>query len=150
MPLHGSYEQEKAHYYFDIDEINARKTDIPENILELEKRIEEAEENLKFIEIIYDELEDSNSYHKEFILEDIKLFENENDELAIFEESEYYIFHLDEYYIETAEGNERNWIYAVELEKEYERLEKYIYDLKSHLNQKILNIGIEIALLGRM
>lgn len=150
MPLHGTHNQRDASYFFNINYIkNRRNIIIPENILELEKRIIKKKKSLNFLDELYN-VEKYNSTINQFnedILEKIDLYENPNNEKFLFEKSDYYIIYLDGYYIKTKEGNYRNWIYSIEIGKEYEQLEKYIIILEEELRQKIINIGIEIALL---
>ena len=147
MPLYGNKEQRDASRYFDLKCMNARKYDLPENIYDYDKLIKETKESIEFMDTLYEELED-NPLLKEDIINQIQYeYVKESNEKALFETSEYYIFHMDGYYIDTIDGNSRNWIYAVEIDQEYYRLKKYINDLESKFNEKIVLIGLEIALL---
>ena len=149
MPLHGNHAQRDASIYFDLKCMNARKYNIPENILEFDKLIKEANESIELMDSLREELEDYNSSCNHLIThyESYNVYENDSYETALFESSEYYIFYMDCYYIDTADGNSRNWIYAVEIDQEYYKLKKYINDLESKLKDKIVLIGLEIALL---
>jgi hypothetical protein len=150
MPLHGTRNQLDASYFFDIGSVNKRKNIIiPENILELEKLIKKKKGSLKFLELLFcEEYVDSivNRFDKH-ILEKIALYKNPCNEKLLLEESDYYVVYLGGYYIETAEGNHRNWIYANEIDIECVELHKYIILLEEELKQKIINVGVKIALL---
>lgn len=142
--------QKDAYYYFDKDSIAYKKSCniIPENIIEIEKLIVQSQNDFIFINSIYEDEDDA--YYKplkQLILEDIDNYENKNDEKILFENSNNYIIDLDGYYIETFEGNHRNWLYPIEIDCEYIRLEIYIKKLHEKLHEKIVNIELEIAFL---
>tara|TARA_B110000259_G_C14031761_1_gene407050 strand:+ start:4814 stop:5323 length:510 start_codon:yes stop_codon:yes gene_type:complete len=148
MPLYGSQEQRDASHYFDIKCMNARKYDIPENIYDYGKLIKETKKSIELMDSIYEELEDANPLLKEYIIKHIQYeYVNDSNEMTLFEAGEYYIYHMDGYYVDTVDGNSREWIYAVEIDQEYYKLKKYINDLESKFNDKIVLIGLEIALL---
>lgn len=150
MPLHGTNNQRDAHYFFDIYYINKRKNVIiPKNIVELEHKITKKRESILFLESLYDEeyIDSTIDHFNEYTIETIDSYENASDEKLLFEESGYYVIDLGGYYIETKEGNYRNWVYDIELNTEYKQLKKNIVILEEELRRKILNIGVEIALL---
>lgn len=151
MPLHGTRNQLDASYYFHISDVNKRKNIIiPENILELEKLIIKKKNTINFLELLYEEeyFDSTIDYFNQHILEKIDSYKNPSDEKLLFKESNYYIVYLGGYYIKTKEDNYRNWVYSIELDIEYEKLQKYIIILEEELRQKIINIGLEIALLS--
>ena len=151
MPLHGTNMQKDARNYFDKDSITYKKSSsiIPENIIEIEELIVQLRNDTIFLNSIYYE-EDGAYYEplKEIIFEDIDNYKNKNDEKILLENSKNCIIDLDGYYIETFEGNIRNWLYPIEIECEFIRLEIYIKKLDEKLREKIVNIGLELAFLS--
>lgn len=151
MPLHGTNMQKDARDYFDKDSITYKKSSsiIPENIIEIEELIVQLRNDTIFLNSIYYE-EDGAYYEplKEIIFEDIDNYKNKNDEKILLENSKNCIIDLDGYYIETFEGNIRNWLYPIEIECEFIRLEIYIKKLDEKLREKIVNIGLELAFLS--
>lgn len=151
MPLHGTNMQKDARDYFDKDSITYKKSSsiIPENIIEIEELIVQLRNDTIFLNSIYYE-EDGAYYEplKEIIFEDIDNYKNKNDEKILLENSNNCIIDLDGYYIETFEGNIRNWLYPIEIECEFIRLEIYIKKLDEKLREKIVNIGLELAFLS--
>ena len=151
MPLHGTNMQKDASNYFDKDSITYKKSSsiIPENIIEIEELIVQLRNDTIFLNSIYYE-EDGAYYEplKEIIFEDIDNYKNKNDEKILLENSNNCIIDLDGYYIETFEGNIRNWLYPIEIECEFIRLEIYIKKLDEKLREKIVNIGLELAFLS--
>jgi hypothetical protein len=151
MPLHGTNMQKNARDYFDKDSITYKKSSsiIPENIIEIEELIVQLRNDTIFLNSIYYE-EDGAYYEplKEIIFEYIDNYKNKNDEKILLENSKNCIIYLDGYYIETFEGNIRNWLYPIEIECEFIRLEIYIKKLNEKLMEKIVNIGLELAFLS--
>lgn len=151
MPLHGTNMQKNARDYFDKDSITYKKSSsiIPENIIEIEELIVQLRNDTIFLNSIYYE-EDGAYYEplKEIIFEYIDNYKNKNDEKILLENSKNCIIYLDGYYIETFEGNIRNWLYPIEIECEFIRLEIYIKKLNEKLREKIVNIGLELAFLS--
>lgn len=143
--------QKDARDYFDKDSITYKKSSsiIPENIIEIEELIVQLRNDTIFLNSIYYE-EDGAYYEplKEIIFEDIDNYKNKNDEKILLENSKNCIIDLDGYYIETFEGNIRNWLYPIEIECEFIRLEIYIKKLDEKLREKIVNIGLELAFLS--
>tara|TARA_B110000858_G_C17631272_1_gene393617 strand:- start:339 stop:776 length:438 start_codon:yes stop_codon:yes gene_type:complete len=143
--------QKDASNYFDKDSITYKKSSsiIPENIIEIEELIVQLRNDTIFLNSIYYE-EDGAYYEplKEIIFEDIDNYKNKNDEKILLENSNNCIIDLDGYYIETFEGNIRNWLYPIEIECEFIRLEIYIKKLDEKLREKIVNIGLELAFLS--
>ncbi len=151
MSLHGTNMQKNARDYFDKDSITYKKSSsiIPENIIEIEELIVQLRNDTIFLNSIYYE-EDGAYYEplKEIIFEYIDNYKNKNDEKILLENSKNCIIYLDGYYIETFEGNIRNWLYPIEIECEFIRLEIYIKKLNEKLREKIVNIGLELAFLS--
>ena len=151
MSLHGTNMQKNARDYFDKDSITYKKSSsiIPENIIEIEELIVQLRNDTIFLNSIYYE-EDGAYYEplKEIIFEYIDNYKNKNDEKILLENSKNCIIYLDGYYIETFEGNIRNWLYPIEIECEFIRLEIYIKKLNEKLMEKIVNIGLELAFLS--
>lgn len=147
MSLHGSDKQLYAYNYFNKYDINKSKNFIiHDNILKLEKSIRKTKDTIKSFEIFYKK--ECYNYKKSFDHEYIvKTINNITEEKFLFEESNYNIFSLKNYYIETKEGNYRNWLYSVEINTEKILLQKHLIILEEELRKKIINIGIEIALL---
>jgi hypothetical protein len=146
----GIHRQFNAYNYFNIYQINKRNNIIiPENILELEKLIIKKKDSLEFLELLhYIECYDSTTdQFYDYILEEITSYENPSDEKLLFKESDFCAVYLGAYYIETKEGNNRNWIYSNEIDIECVKLYNYIVILEEELKQKIINIGVNIALL---
>jgi len=143
--------QKNARDYFDKDSITYKKSSsiIPENIIEIEELIVQLRNDTIFLNSIYYE-EDGAYYEplKEIIFEYIDNYKNKNDEKILLENSKNCIIYLDGYYIETFEGNIRNWLYPIEIECEFIRLEIYIKKLNEKLMEKIVNIGLELAFLS--
>tara|TARA_Y100000389_G_scaffold148252_1_gene147323 strand:- start:636 stop:1073 length:438 start_codon:yes stop_codon:yes gene_type:complete len=143
--------QKNARDYFDKDSITYKKSSsiIPENIIEIEELIVQLRNDTIFLNSIYYE-EDGAYYEplKEIIFEYIDNYKNKNDEKILLENSKNCIIYLDGYYIETFEGNIRNWLYPIEIECEFIRLEIYIKKLNEKLREKIVNIGLELAFLS--
>lgn len=150
MSPHGTSEQLYAYNYFNKYDINKSKNlIIHDHILKLEKSIRKTKDTIKSFEIFYKkECYNSNKLLDfNFILGRIASYRNPSDEKLLFEESNYYILSLNNYYIETKEGNYRNWLYSIEINTEKKLLQKHIIILEKELRKKIINIGIEIALL---
>jgi hypothetical protein len=150
MSLHGTPEQLHAPNYFNKYDINKYKNlIIHDHILKLEKSIKKTKDTIKSFELFYKEecYNSNNSFDSNFILERIASYRNPSDEKILFEKSNYYILSLKNYYIETKEGNYRNWLYSTEVVTEHKLLQKHIIILEEELRKKIINIGIEIALL---
>jgi hypothetical protein len=152
MPLHGCHQQREASIYFDIDAMNKRKQhkEIPENIMILEKIIEKTKEDIAFVNDLYEFSEDFDYTYNEYIVTEYIPYDIAMNDATLLVNSEYYIFHMDGYYIKTAEGNHRNWVYVAEINDEYERLLKYLEELEAKMREKVVNIGLEIALLVKV
>ena len=140
-------QQREASYYFDFDSIKKRNNDISENIIILEESIKKTKEDIAFMDVLYEFLEDFNYSHNEYIVDKDLSYDTAMNDAMLLAISEYFIFHMDKYYIKTAEDNHRNWVYASEINDERERLEKYLTQLEEKMRKKNVNIGVEIALL---
>lgn len=148
MSVYGTNMQKRAYDYFDLDSISYKKAGmIPENIIELEKLVEQTHEDIIFMNALFDEIEKDCDVVKEWILSEIDNYENNSNEMMLFEKSKYSIIYIDKYYLETAECNHRNWIYPIEVYNEIRRLEDFISKLNLKLKEKIVNIGLEITML---
>ena len=110
MPIYENNNQLNASRYFNKTKVNI----IPEDIQELEMLIEKKKNTLEFINLIYDECYNDL---------DISNYLKGNDELIIYEKSEYYVFDTGRHFIRTKDGKYRNWIYAVEINKAYNALQ---------------------------
>lgn len=141
--------QRLAYNYFDSDSITYKRAGkkIPDNIIELEKLIELTQDDIIFIDSLHDDIEFSCDSLDKWILEEISNYKFKSDEEMMFEKSKNSIIYLDEYYIETVEGNHRNWLYPIEVYEEFIRLYEFKSKLNLILKEKIVNIGLEIALL---
>jgi hypothetical protein len=137
MPLHGTRLELDVSDYFDSFFHKVINKNIPKlSVIELEKLIAKKKDTLKFIDSIYEETfnakyDDFNDY----IIESISKYDFKNDELAIYEKSEYFVFETGGYYVETKEGNQRNWIYCFEIDTAYNTLKNKIKNLERKLQK---------------
>jgi hypothetical protein len=125
MPIYENNNQLNASRYFNKTKVNI----IPEDIQELEMLIEKKKNTLEFINLIYDEC-----YNDLYISNYLK----GNDELIIYEKSEYYVFDTGIHFIRTKDGKYRNWIYAVEINKAYNALQDEIINFQLILDKRLL------------
>jgi hypothetical protein len=150
MPLHGTRLELDAHYYFgSIFRKVVKKNTPPMDIPDLEKLIAKKKDTLKFLDAIYVEtfntmcpvyknhnFTEKHANFNDYILASISKYENDNDELMLYEKSQRFVFETGEYYTETKEGNHRNWIYCCEIETAYKNLKKEIKNLERKLRQR--------------
>lgn len=135
MALHGTNLQYDVSRYFPSDSIiinNIQTTDIQE----LVKLIDENKKHLNFINSIYNECFNTKTDDRLFdihIIESISKYERSNDEHNIYKKSDYYVFDMGGYTIQTLEGNYRNWIYAFEIDTEYNILASNIKEIEKQL-----------------
>jgi hypothetical protein len=125
MPIYENNNQLNASRYFNKTKVNI----IPEDIQELEMLIEKKKNTLEFINLIYDECYNDL---------DISNYLKGNDELIIYEKSEYYVFDTGRHFIQTKDGKYRNWIYAVEINKAYNALQDEIINFQLILDKRLL------------
>lgn len=125
MPIYENNNQFNASRYFNKTKVNI----IPEDIQELEMLIEKKKNTLEFINLIYDECYNDL---------DISNYLKGNDELIIYEKSEYYVFDTGRHFIRTKDGKYRNWIYAVEINKAYNALQDEIINFQLILDKRLL------------
>tara|TARA_B110000261_G_scaffold7081_1_gene7293 strand:+ start:577 stop:984 length:408 start_codon:yes stop_codon:yes gene_type:complete len=122
--------------YFPSDSITNQKP-IPHDIPELIKLICENKQNLNFIMSLYNECFNTQTDDPLFdkhIRESISKYEKPHNELFIYVKSEYYVFDMGEYFIKTLDGNYRNWIYAFEIDTEYNFLTNKITEMDRQLS----------------
>jgi hypothetical protein len=122
--------------YFPSDSITNQKP-IPNDIPELIKLICENKQNLNFIISLYNECFNTQTDDPLFdkhIRESISKYEKPHNELFIYVKSEYYVFDMGEYFIKTLDGNYRNWIYAFEIDTEYNFLTNKITEMDRQLS----------------
>ena len=135
MPIYKNNNQLNASRYFELYFSGKTKVNvIPEDIQELEMLIEKKKNTLEFINLIYDECYNDNFN----IIKSISNYLKCNDELIIYEKSEYYVFDTGRHFIRTKDGNYRNWIYAVEINKAYNALQDEIINFQLILEKKLL------------
>jgi hypothetical protein len=121
--------------YFPSDSItnqNPIQTDIPMLI----KLIEETKKDLNFIISLYNECFNTKTDDPLFdshIQESISKYEKPNEEQSIYKKSEYYVFDMGSFNIKTTDGNYRNWIYAFEIDTEYNFLTNKIKEMERQL-----------------
>jgi hypothetical protein len=133
--------QYDVYRYFSSDSIIDQndqndQNDIPTDIPKLIKLIEENKKDLNFINSLYNECFNTKTDDPLFdnhIYESISKYEKPNDELDIYKKSDYYVFNMDGYAIKTKEGNNRNWIYAFEIDTEYNFLTNKIKEMERQL-----------------
>jgi hypothetical protein len=125
MPIYENNNQLNASRYFNKTKVNI----IPEDIQELEMLIEKKKNTLEFINLIYDECYNDLG---------ISNYLKGNDELIIYEKSEYYVFDTGRHFIQTKDGKYRNWIYAVEINKAYNALQDEIINFQLILDKRLL------------
>jgi hypothetical protein len=121
--------------YFPSDSV-INQNPIPSDIPELIKLIEENKKNLNFITSLYNECFNAKTDDPIFdthIYESISKYEKPHDEKTIYKKSEFYVFDTGEYAIKTTEGNYRNWIYAFEIDTEYNFLTNKIKEMERQL-----------------
>ena len=131
----GTHIQNDVYLYFSSDYITDQN-DIPNDIPKLIKLIYENKKNLNFITSLYNECFNTKTDDPLFdnhIYESISKYEKPNDELVIYKKSDYYVFNMQEYAIKTKEGNHRNWIYAYEIDTEYNFLTNKIKEIERKL-----------------
>lgn len=142
MPVSANNEQLIASKYFEsFFNVILKDNIIPEDISELKYIISKKKNTSEFLHFIYDQCFNvkDTSYNKH-ITKTIKNYVNCNDELYMYEKSEYYIFDIDKNFIRTKEGNYRNWIYAFEIDKAYNDLQDELINLEIILEKKQLLI----------
>jgi hypothetical protein len=135
MSLQGTHLQYDVSRYFPSDSIS-NQNPIPTDILKLIKLIEENKQNLNFITSLYNECFNSKTddpLYDNHIYESISKYEKPHEEQYIYKKSEYYVFDMGSFNIKTTDGNYRNWIYAFEIDTEYNFLTNKIKEMESQL-----------------
>lgn len=147
MPLHGTRQELDAYYYFyaffrKTNEQPEERLALPiQPNVDIETLISKKKTTLEFINSVYadtfnaksstyyDEFSEKYDNFNDYIVDTISKYKKDNDELTLYEKSDYFVFTTGGYFIETKEGNRRNWVYNEEIEIAYETLKKEIKKL---------------------